>query len=59
MSWQFVFNSRNLLSGSDRSDAIKLAYQSKYSFIAFNGIVYFIKDADTIYDTGIKTSDLF
>ena len=62
MSWQFVFNTRFLLAGSDRMSAAKRAYEAGYRFMTFNGEILFlmkIEDKLKTVQTPIKTEDLY
>lgn len=56
MSWKFVFNTHNKLWGN-LEDAIRVASDSGYKFVFFNGEVYFLQDYKMV-KTGIKTNDL-
>lgn len=57
MSWEHIFDPKSAIGGSSLDNFIPLAIKAGYKFIAWNGKVYFITDANT-FDTGLKVVHL-
>ncbi len=58
MSWQFVYNGRNLLAGTHIDDASKMCKNAGYQFLLFNGRIYFVDDNSSAITTEITIDDL-
>lgn len=59
MSWKFVMSSRGFVPGTHLDKATKIAMQSGYKFIEWNGIIYFIDDLGIRHETGLKNEDMY
>jgi len=63
MLWKFVFEYKKMLTDEGMSVTLdyvrELARFSGYSFMVFNGTVFFLLEDGDFYDTGITSEDLF
>lgn len=57
MTWKEVLNASANLSNSQQ-DMIELCLKSGYKFFAWNGQIYFVNSAGTMFETGLTVDSL-